>query len=514
MNGATVSAPSSAGDGDATGWSRAMTHIAIAGLGLLAVFAADVRDMVTIWLTASTYNHCALILLISGWLAWQRKDEIGHVSPTQSAAGLWLTAGGGLLWLLGDAGGIAVARQAGVVVMLQSLVPLFLGIALTRALLFPLAYLLFMVPVGEELLPVLQTLTAKMSMALLGLAGIPAHIEGIFITTPNGYYKVAEACAGVKFLVAMVAFGALVANMCFRRWGRRIAFMAACIVFPILANGVRAFATMYVGYFTTADAAAGFDHILYGWFFFAFVMVAVMAMGWPFFDRKLTDPWLAKPIGSSVNTVRNGWRIPALAAAIALMPIGWSQASATIGRSEMQAPISLPKVPGWVQAKPDGLLPWAPRYAGADHLVVGRYADDEGRIVDLAIVLYAWQEEGREMIGYGKGAAGLDAKGWVWSSAGPMMVNAHTEYLTAPGAVRRLAATSYFAGNGITGSALRVKIATTIARLTGRDQAVAAIIVSAQDREGAPAEDAVRAFLKRLGPPEVIARGAIAEARR
>jgi exosortase/archaeosortase family protein len=117
-----------------------------------------------------------------------------------------------------------------------------------------------------------------MSMAMLDMVGIPAHIEGIFITTPNGYYKVAEACAGVKFLVAMVAYGALVANMCFRAWSRRIAFMAACIIIPILANGVRAFATMYVGYLTTADTASSFDHVFYGWFFFAMVMALVMAL--------------------------------------------------------------------------------------------------------------------------------------------------------------------------------------------------------------------------------------------
>ena len=125
----------------------------------------------------------------------------------------------------GSRSGIALFRQAALVIMLQSLVPTLLGLTLTRALAFPLFYLFFMVPVGEELVPMLQILTAKMSMAMLGWAGVPAHIEGIFITTPNGYYKVAEACAGVKFLVAMVAYGALVAHVCFRSWPRRIVFM-------------------------------------------------------------------------------------------------------------------------------------------------------------------------------------------------------------------------------------------------------------------------------------------------
>ena len=500
--------------GRAAAWRLSLAQMAVAALGLCLLFASDLRDMVTIWLTASTYNHCALIPFLGGWLAWQRRDEIAHVTPQPSFAGLLLLGAGAVLWLLGDAGEVAVARQAALVLMLQSLVPIFLGLTLSRALLFPLAYLLFCVPIGEELLPVLQTLTAKMSMAMLDMVGIPAHIEGIFITTPNGYYKVAEACAGVKFLVAMVAYGALVANLCFRSWSRRFAFLAACIVVPIFANGVRAFATMYVGYLTTADTASSFDHVLYGWFFFAMVMVLVMAMALPFFDRKLTDPWLAKPVVCDGRPANRSSRIILPAILIALAPVGWSHASAAMGRVPMPSPIELPDVPGWSRVQPKGVVPWAPRYAGADHLVIGHYADGKGHIVDLAIVLFAWQAEGREIIGYGQGAAGLDADRWVWSSAGPMIDTARTEYVTAPGAIRRLAATWYVAGGRVTGSPVRVKLDTMLARLVGRDQAVAAIIVSAQDRDGVPSEDAVRAFSQSVSSADTLAARAIVEARR
>jgi hypothetical protein len=95
-----------------------------------------------------------------------------------------------------------------------------------------------------------------------------------------------------------------------------------------------------------------------------------------------------------------------------------------------------------------------------------------------------------------------------------MIDTARTEYLTAPGAIRRLAATWYVAGGRVTGSPIRVKLDTMVSRLVGRDQAVAAVIVSAQDREGFPAEAAVRAFTLGLGSPEKIAAQAITEARR
>ena len=70
-------------------------------------------------------------------------------------------------------------------------------------------------------------------MILLALTGVPASIDGVFITTPAGLFEVAEACSGVKFLIAMIAFGTLVANVCFTSWPRRCVFIAASVIVPI-----------------------------------------------------------------------------------------------------------------------------------------------------------------------------------------------------------------------------------------------------------------------------------------
>ncbi|MBL7372589.1 archaeosortase/exosortase family protein, partial [Escherichia coli] len=74
-------------------------------------------------------------------------------------------------------------------------------------------------------------------------------------------------------------------------WRRRAAFMVAAIVVPILANGMRAFGTIYAAWWTSVEAATGFDHIVYGWVFFALVMAAVLAIGWKWFDRDPDARW-------------------------------------------------------------------------------------------------------------------------------------------------------------------------------------------------------------------------------
>src|SRR3546814_4627504 len=75
---------------------------------------------------------------------------------------------------------------------------------------------------------------------LLQLFGVPAAVDGVLITIPNGYSEVAEACSGAKFVIAMIAYGTLVANVCYVSWSRRAAFMVMALVVPVLANGLRA----------------------------------------------------------------------------------------------------------------------------------------------------------------------------------------------------------------------------------------------------------------------------------
>jgi exosortase/archaeosortase family protein len=118
---------------------------------------------------------------------------------------------------------------------------------------------------------------------------VPATLDGVFIGTPVGLFEVAAACSGVKFLVAMVALGMLAAHLGFSGWRRRAAFMAAAVVVPVLANGVRAWGTIFIAQSRGVAFAAGFDHIVYGWIFFAVVMAALLAVAWRFFDRSPDD---------------------------------------------------------------------------------------------------------------------------------------------------------------------------------------------------------------------------------
>jgi exosortase A len=487
-------------------WRTHLIALAGAAMVLVVLFAHDAADMVGIWLESSTYNHIVLIPPIIAWLVWQRLPELRRLSPSAWPAGVIVVGGGALAWLLGEAGGVALARHLGLVVVLQGLVIACLGKSVARGLAFPIFYALFLVPAGEEIVPVMQGVTAEMCMALLALVGIPAHLEGVFISIPGGYFEVAEACSGVKFLVAMLAYGALVANVCFRSWPRRALFMAAAVAIPVIANGLRAWGTIYVAWHTGSDFAVGFDHVLYGWIFFAIVIALLMGAGWRFFDRGVDDPWFdpakLQAEGAKAGSNRALAVVTAGALLIATVPPAWLGALSASTAGGSAAAMVLPQVDGWQRMPTRGGRAWRPHFAGAERLTVGRYRDDRGRTVDLAIAYFPRQREGQEIVGFGQGAAG---PGWTWSGSALAPPGGRADRIASFGTIREVA-TFYRVGSIVTGSAIDVKWETMRARLLGGPQQAVAVLVSAQaPADGVSPRPAIDSFLAALGPIDRLA---------
>lgn len=267
-------------------WRVPLGALALGLLVLVLVTAREWGEMLHQWWNIDTYNHILLLPPIIGWLVWLKAGELGQMTPRPFAAGLGLVAAGLALWLGGRITDINLIAHAGAVGAVQGAVVTVLGLRIAALLALPIALGVFLVPFGDEIIPFLQAITADMAVALTLWSGIPATIDTIYIDTPAGLFIVAEECSGVKFLIAMVTLAALVCFTRFRSWKRRALFMAASIVVPVVANGVRAWGTIYIAQFAGVEFAAGFDHIFYGWIFFALVVIVVLAGAWRFFESE------------------------------------------------------------------------------------------------------------------------------------------------------------------------------------------------------------------------------------
>lgn len=498
-------APRSPAFGFDARWRLHAALLVGAWVALLLMFRGDARDLAEIYWTNTTYGHCLFIAPVVALLVWQRRQGLAEVRPQGWWPGLAIVAAGGFGWVVGDAAGVALFRHAGLVLMGQGAVVAILGPNVARALLFPLAYLAFLVPFGDMFEEPLQRLTVAMVMPLLHLFGVPASVDGVLITTSNGYFEVAEACSGAKFLIAMIAYGVLVANVCYVSWGRRAAFLAMALVVPVVANGVRAFGTIYAAWWTSVEQATGYDHIVYGWVFFGLVMVAVLSIGWRWFDRDPDARWFDPATLQAVPRRRFDGSVAALLTlALAAAFLAWSGAIAARATPPSD-PASLPDIPGWHRAPLDtGPAAWTPNYPGADQLLIGRYVDESGRAVDLAVAVYDRQQEGRELVGFGIGPIRQNDR-WVRIEDLPDLAGGAAMRMTAPGPVERQVVTWYRIGDRVTASPARVKLETLRIRLLGGDSRAVALLVSAPAAPDRDARAAIADFVRAAGPADRLA---------
>ena len=269
---------------------------------LIAVYWETASAIVVVWMQSGTFTHGFLVPPIVGWLVWRQRTQLAKMVPTPNYWALLLLAAAVFGWLLGDLAAVNAVMQLGFVAMLVLLVPALLGFAVARALIFPLAFLFFAVPIGEFAMPQLMVWTADFTVAALRLTGIPVYREGLQFVIPSGNWSVVEACSGVRYLIASVTVGTLFAYLNYQSTSRRLLFVGVSILVPVLANWLRAYMIVMLGHFSSNKLATGVDHLVYGWLFFGVVIMLMFMIG-----ARWSEPELVvnDPVGTSANGSRS-----------------------------------------------------------------------------------------------------------------------------------------------------------------------------------------------------------------
>lgn len=385
-----------------SGWRIASLWFGALVVLSLLLFHDTVASLITTWWDTKTYNHGFLILPIALWLAWGERRPVLALAPRPEPWALLGVAAAALLWLVGEAAETTLLRQIALIGLLNALVPLAFGWPVARRLAFPLLFLWFMIPVGDDLVPELQSFTAGFSVALVRAAGIPVFHDGILIQTPGGLFEIAEACAGIRFLIANIVVVALFSHFAFRTWWKVAIMIGLGVVVPLLANGLRAAAIMLIGNWTQLDWAVGFDHVVYGWGFFAAVMLSLLWLGSRFAEPPSLEvlsppePPAAPADGEPAGT--SGRRLAPLAAALVILAVpAYAHLMIRVpGPALGAATVAGPEVAGWERR--EGLPDWRPSFVGADRTAAALYRDARGGEVLLYAAVYDHQRQGAKVV--------------------------------------------------------------------------------------------------------------------
>ncbi|MFT3717878.1 exosortase A [Pseudorhodoferax sp.] len=493
-------------------WQRSMTIFVLVVAGLLLLYRETVVGMVSIWARSETYAHGFLVLPIVLWLVWRQRHALARLVPQPSALAVLLMAGAAALWLAGDLVAVNAATQLALIALLVLAVPAVLGWRVAGALLFPLFFMFFAVPIGDFMMPKLMEWTADFTVLALRLSGIPVYREGQQFVIPSGHWSVVEACSGIRYLIASVTVGALFAYLNYQSARKRALFVLVSILVPLVANWLRAYMIVMLGHYSGNTIATGVDHLIYGWLFFGVVILIMFAIGARWAD---TAPEVPAALPAATGARREGQAMarPAVLLAlvlVALAPHGviWAL-ERTQNQAQPQLALQAELQDGWQLAEPPS-PDWKPAFQNPSAELV-RGAAKDGRQVGIYIGYYRNQSTERKLVSSENQLARTAEKKWAqvassgatapWNGGDVAVRQAElrSSIVSDVAAPRLLVWQLYWVNGRLIASDATAKIHGALSRLTGQGDDSAVVIVYTPVREGEDPRETLAAFVRANG---------------
>jgi exosortase len=250
---------------------------------VLGLYAPVLWRLVRQWYGDPDYSHGFLVPLLSAYLIWQRRDKLAEVIRKPSNFGLLVVLFALALLFLGSLGAELFLTRISIIFMICGLIIYFAGWALLRAMAFPIAFLLFAIPIPviiyNEIVFPLQFIASRFATSILETLNLfPIMREGNVLIMPGMRLEVVEACSGIRSLMSLLAlaagYGYLAEKSIVVRWF----LIIAMVPLAIISNGTRVMITALMTNYIGPQAAEGFMHEFSGWVIFVVATVLFLAL--------------------------------------------------------------------------------------------------------------------------------------------------------------------------------------------------------------------------------------------
>lgn len=486
-------------------WLRAAVALALALSALMVIYRSTVVSIVTSW-SKDPFAHGYIVVPLALYLVWQRRDDLKPITPSVAYLALPAIALCASLWLLGHLADTGLVRQVSLIGMMSGFVWLILGWPTARVLIYPMASLIFALPIGDRLVPALQDLAARCAVSLLAFSDVPVLLQAHVISIPGSTWKVAEACSGINYLTASLAIGYVYAGTAYRYWSHRIGFVLGAALVPLFGNGIRVYGTILLASKAGPESVAGTRHFLFGWLVFALMMALLFVVCGRWREESNGTPTARKP-----NPERAFAGARAICTAVGLVIVAAAPVSTHSDEHRTES-ITHP-------TPPTVSLPWIPteanRYSWTPHFekpgleFLQSYQSDQ-RMVKMFIASYSDSHTGRTLAG---GANALVPEPWWITGNDQRTVTVQGQSITVRETFVEGPSTPllvwnwYWVDGRFTDSDYLARLYLAKAGLFRRSRAATVVAIATENRPGLEPQAVLQDFLLHLSlPPTPISR--------
>lgn len=246
-----------------------------------ALYSSVLPGLVKDWWMNPNWSHGFLILPVSFYLIWERRNRLKELQVDPCNWGLLVLLGGLAILILGKIATAFFLMQLSLIIVISGLVLFLLGTRFFKALSFPILFLIFMIPIpylDVATFP-LQLFSSRFAAYFLQLLRIPVLREGNIIYLASCTLEVAEACSGIRSLISLIALGVVYSYFTQKKLWKRILLTAFTVPIAIIANALRVAGTGLLAHFVSQQVASGFFHYFSGWLVFLVAFLFLVGLG-------------------------------------------------------------------------------------------------------------------------------------------------------------------------------------------------------------------------------------------
>ena len=237
------------------------------------------RWLVLSWLSNPYYSHGFLVPLVSGFFVWIKRDEIKMVEP--SIVGAFILMVGASAYILGFVWDMRFLSALSLLIVLGGLSLSFLGIKATRAMIFPLCFLIFMIPLLfiNEIGFYLQSISVSCSAWILENVGLPITVASPEIHVGDTVFTIGLPCSGINTVIALMTLAAIYAYIIRGAVYKRALLFVVALPIAILANILRVTSIILVANYRGVESAMGLFHDVSSPVFFLLAFLCLVLIG-------------------------------------------------------------------------------------------------------------------------------------------------------------------------------------------------------------------------------------------
>lgn len=267
----------------------AKRHAAFVGVVVVSglLFSKMLGTLVAYALHNDSSSHILIVPFISLYIFFMERRRVLSVTSTSLGPGTATLAAGVLVWIadkyflqLSGNDPLSMAMLSFVLILIGGFL-LCYGVAAFRAGIFPVLFLLLMIPLPDSVLDktiyMLQLGSTEITYGLFEMAGIPVLKQGFLLSVPGVTIEVAKECSSIRSSIALFITCLVAAHFYLRTWWKTLLFVMLSLPLALIKNGIRIATLTLLSIYVDPGFLKGNLHHDGG---FVFFLVALLIM-WP-----------------------------------------------------------------------------------------------------------------------------------------------------------------------------------------------------------------------------------------